>query len=124
MKNFRIGDSVQILRSVEDEWGLVGQVGRVIRIDDDGMAYEVTGVGESNTDGSGWWYCEEDLCLVGRAYDRFAYTREDLVRLVIGQQWAVAIALHRGIGWWSDNNSTTLGYVGDLPCAVDVVDGV
>lgn len=50
------------------------------------------------------------------------YSRDDLVRVVLGQQWAVAIALHRGIGWWSDNNSTTLGYVGDLPCAVDVVE--
>ena len=109
MKNFRIGDSVQILRSVEDEWGLVGEVGCVIRIDDDGMAYEVTGVGESSTNGSGWWYCEEDLCLVGRA------SRDDLIRAILGQQWAVAIALHRGLGWCH--------YVGDLPCAVDVVDG-
>ena len=43
------------------------------------------------------------------------YTRDDMVRAILGQQWAVAIAaLHRGIGWCH--------YVGNLPCAVDVVE--
>lgn len=45
--------------------------------------------------------------------DRRIYSRDDLVRVVIAQQWAVAIALHRGLGWCH--------YVGNLPCAYDVV---
>ena len=48
--------------------------------------------------------------------DRLVYTRDDIVRVVLGQQWAVAIALHRGIGWCH--------YVGDLPSAHDVVEGM
>lgn len=37
------------------------------------------------------------------------YTRDDLVRAILAQQWAVAIALCA---------------VGDLPCADDVVEGM
>lgn len=54
--------------------------------------------------------------------DRLIYTRDDLVRLVIGQQWAVAIALHAGryeIVW-----HTVEMLVAYLPCAVDVVEGM
>ena len=54
--------------------------------------------------------------------DRLIYTRDDLVRLVIGQQWAVAIALHAGryeIVWHTGEM-----LVAYLPCAVDVVEGM
>ena len=44
------------------------------------------------------------------------YTRDDMVRAILAQQWAVAIALHRGLGWCQ--------YVSDLPCAHDVVEGM
>jgi hypothetical protein len=52
------------------------------------------------------------------------YTREDLIRAIVAQQWAVAIALLSpwAGGWWilfGDCNAN----VAELPCAVDVVDG-
>jgi hypothetical protein len=53
------------------------------------------------------------------------YTRDDLVRVVLAQQWAVAIACHDAIGWHLDDpHMSDTGPVrrcGDLPCAVDVV---
>ena len=42
------------------------------------------------------------------------YTRDDLVRAIVGQQWAVAIAC-----WQGGMLSLRLA---DLPCAVDVVE--
>ena len=54
------------------------------------------------------------------------YTRDDLIRAVVGQQWAVAIALLRNlrgdgrVNLWPE---VALD-VADLPCAVDVVDGL
>ena len=56
------------------------------------------------------------------------YTRDDLVRAIIAQQWAVAIACRDCVPWssldpWIDN----LGpchRLADLPCAVDVVEGM
>ena len=57
--------------------------------------------------------------------DRRIYTRDDLVRLVIGQQWAVAIALAYQAGVMvivvPDEEAAA---VGDLPCAHDVVEGM
>jgi hypothetical protein len=53
------------------------------------------------------------------------YTREDLIRVVVGQQWAVAIALHSSIyGAKRIAGHAQEWRVGGLPCAVDVVDGV
>lgn len=54
--------------------------------------------------------------------DRLVYTRDDLVRAIVGQQWAVAIALHAGryeIVWHTGEM-----LVAYLPCAVDVVEGM
>ncbi len=54
-----------------------------------------------------------------------SYTREDLIRVVLGQQWAVAIALHSSIyGAKRIAGHAQEWRVGGLPCAVDVVDGV
>jgi hypothetical protein len=53
------------------------------------------------------------------------YTRDDMIRVVLGQQWAVAIALHgtfHGIPLIAGHPQEWR--VSDLPCAVDVVDGV
>lgn len=50
------------------------------------------------------------------------YTRDDLVRAIVGQQWAVAIALHAGryeIVWHTGEM-----LVAYLPCAHDVVEGM
>jgi hypothetical protein len=49
------------------------------------------------------------------------YTRDDLIRVVIGQQWAVAIACHFDNHFWVSIEGANLA---DLPCAVDVVDGI
>ena len=53
------------------------------------------------------------------------YTRDDIVRVVLGQQWAVAIALHdaQGAETWIDDAGPQRR-VASLPCAVDVVDVV
>lgn len=54
--------------------------------------------------------------------DRLVYTRDDLVRAITAQQWAVAIALHAGryeIVW--HQGDLLVAY---LPCAVDVVEGM
>jgi hypothetical protein len=60
------------------------------------------------------WPCEH----------RPIYTREDLIRVVLAQQWAVAIALHSSIyGANRIAGHSQEWRVGDLPCAVDVVDG-
>lgn len=62
--------------------------------------------------GGAWWFAGQISPVVLVT----TYTRSDLVRAILGQQWAVAIALHRSLGWCH--------YVGDLPCAVDVVEGM
>ncbi len=49
------------------------------------------------------------------------YTREDLIRVVLSQQWAVAIACHFDNHFWVSIEGANLA---DLPCAVDVVDGL
>jgi hypothetical protein len=48
------------------------------------------------------------------------YTREDLIRVVLGQQWAVAICLMENPPHYHPMSTHRIG---DLPCAVDVVDG-
>lgn len=57
-----------------------------------------------------------------------SYTREDLIRVVLGQQWAVAIACHDAIGWHLDDphmsDTGPVRRIASLPCAVDVVDGL
>ncbi len=50
-----------------------------------------------------------------------SYTRDDLVRAIVAQQWAVAIACHFDNHFWVSIEGANLA---DLPCAVDVVDGV
>jgi hypothetical protein len=50
------------------------------------------------------------------------YTREDLIRVVIAQQWAVAIACHDEWGHIRSVAALTCA-MSKLPCAVDVVDG-
>ena len=60
------------------------------------------------------------------------YTRDDIVRVVLGQQWAVAIALHDAIAWSSDwqgaetwiDDAGPQRRVASLPCAHDVVEGM
>jgi hypothetical protein len=60
------------------------------------------------------------------------YTRDDLVRAIVGQQWAVAIACHDGVTFrpaWQGaetwiNDDGPQRRLADLPCAVDVVEGV
>jgi hypothetical protein len=64
--------------------------------------------------------------------DQRIYTRDDLVRAIVGQQWAVAIALHDAIAWSSDWQGglrvkmagAISRRVASLPCAVDVVEGM
>lgn len=64
--------------------------------------------------------------------DRLVYTRDDLVRVVLGQQWAVAIACHDGVTFrpaWQGaetwiNDDGPQRRLADLPCAVDVVEGM
>ena len=57
--------------------------------------------------------------------DRLVYTRDDIVRVVIGQQWAVAIALCYQAGVMVHMVPDEEAYaVGDLPCAHDVVEGM
>jgi hypothetical protein len=54
--------------------------------------------------------------------DQRIYTRDDLVRAILAQQWAVAIAVHAGryeIVWHTGEM-----LVAYLPCAVDVVEGM
>jgi len=51
------------------------------------------------------------------------YTRDDMVRAILGQQWAVAIALCYQAGVMVYMVPDEEAYaVGDLPCAVDVVE--
>ena len=55
--------------------------------------------------------------------DRLVYTRDQLVRAIIAQQWAVAIALCYQAGVMVYMVPDEEAYaVGNLPCAVDVVD--
>lgn len=53
------------------------------------------------------------------------YTRDDMVRAILAQQWAVAIALCYQAGVMAmvvpDEEAHA---VGDLPCAHDVVEGM
>jgi hypothetical protein len=49
------------------------------------------------------------------------YTREDLIRVVIGQQWAVAIATMMCA---RPKPAYLAAVLERLPCAVDVVDGL
>ena len=57
--------------------------------------------------------------------DQRIYTRDDLVRAILGQQWAVAIALCYQAGVMVYMVPDEEAYaVGDLPCAVDVVEGM
>lgn len=51
------------------------------------------------------------------------YTRDDIVRAIVGQQWAVAIALHHSKWGCIDEAGWSLR-IADLPCAVDVVEGM
>ena len=53
------------------------------------------------------------------------YTRDDMVRAILGQQWAVAIALcyQAGVIVYMVPDEEAYA-VGDLPCAHDVVEGM
>ena len=56
------------------------------------------------------------------------YTRDDMVRAILGQQWAVAIACHAlgpvpGAETWIDDAGPQRR-LADLPCAHDVVEGM
>jgi hypothetical protein len=122
VSKFRIGDRVEILRSDDPEWGNVGEVGTVIWMD--GESVEVSGIGATLAAGRGWFHEPSSLRLVTPDP---TYTREDLIRVVLGQQWAVAIALEAfaidemRYDYYFDE--TPFAAIGDLPCAVDVVDG-
>ena len=56
------------------------------------------------------------------------YTRDDMVRAILGQQWAVAIACHDAVGWHIDaphvSDTGPVRRVSHLPCAFDVVEGM
>ena len=60
------------------------------------------------------------------------YTRDDMVRAILAQQWAVAIALHDGVTFlpaWHGaetwiNDAEPQRRLASLPCAVDVVEGM
>ena len=60
------------------------------------------------------------------------YTRDDLVRAILGQQWAVAMCLMSPEAWaWAgDHGGSRVGQsdwnnrLAALPCAVDVVEGM
>lgn len=64
--------------------------------------------------------------------DRLVYTRDDLVRAIVGQQWAVVIACHDGVTFrpaWQGaetwiNDDGPQRRLADLPCAHDVVEGM
>jgi len=49
------------------------------------------------------------------------YTRDDLIRVVVGQQWAVAIATMMCA---RPKPAYLASVLSRLPCAVDVVDGL
>ena len=51
------------------------------------------------------------------------YTRDDIVRAIVGQQWAVAIACCDRWGTFS-SVSYIANVVSKFPCAVDVVEGM
>jgi hypothetical protein len=123
VSKFRIGDRVEILRSVDTEWGAVGEVGTVIW--QDGESVEVSGIGALLAAGRGWFHTADDLALDGGAP---TYTREDLIRVVLAQQWAVAIACCDPIGWVLGESYTSdagpVRRIASLPCAVDVVDNL
>ena len=53
-----------------------------------------------------------------------SYTREDLIRVVVGQQWAVAIEFEWVRSVIYPRPSVLHQAIGNLPCAVDVVDVV
>jgi hypothetical protein len=118
MSNFRLGDRVEIIKAYDKDFGAVGQIGTVVGLNDGSI--EVSGVGYPVTNGGGWFHAPESLRLAGPTY-----TRDDLIRVVLGQQWAVAIALAYQAGVMvmvvPDEEAAA---VGDLPCAVDVVDGI
>jgi hypothetical protein len=53
------------------------------------------------------------------------YTRADIVRAIVGQQWAVAIACHVQTAFVDDPRmppTLTVERIASLPCAVDVVE--
>jgi hypothetical protein len=135
VSKFSIGDRVRIVWSLDPEWGQPGEIGTIVDIEEgeEGDLHEVTGVGALYPDGEGWFHEASALALASDP----TYTRDDLIRVVLGQQWAVAIALydHRGNnkkhsiphylmgdmgGDWMKGAAEDLA---DLPCAVDVVDG-
>jgi hypothetical protein len=51
------------------------------------------------------------------------YTRDDLVRVVLAQQWAVAIACHHST-WGHIDECGMSVRLSNLPCAHDVVEGM
>lgn len=67
-----------------------------------------------------WHFQHENYCRMVTLY-----TRDDLVRAIVGQQWAVAIAAHNPMGWfidapWVDDDHRNRRF-GDLPSAVDII---
>jgi hypothetical protein len=126
VSKFRIGDRVRIVWSLDPEWGQPGEIGTIVDIEkgEEGDLHEVTGVGALYPDGEGWFHEASALALASDP----TYTREDLIRVVLGQQWAVAIALHDFVKMPEMEHGIQVTgptwQVGDLPCAVDVVDGV
>jgi len=118
MSNFRLGDRVEIIEAYDKDFGAVGQIGTVVGLDDGSI--EVSGVGDPVLDG-GWYHAPECLRLVGPTY-----TRDDLIRVVIAQQWAVAIALLAIANETDGGRMYAMAprILSRFPCAVDVVDGV
>jgi hypothetical protein len=55
--------------------------------------------------------------------DRRIYTRDDLVRAITAQQWAVAIACHHST-WGHIDECGMSVRLSNLPCAHDVVEGM
>jgi len=69
----------------------------------------------------GSWFYSSQIDPVVAMYCDPTYTRDELVRAIVGQQWAVAIACHFDNHFWVSIEGANLA---DLPCAVDVVGGL
>ena len=139
MSKFRIGDRVRIVWSLDPEWGQPGEIGTIVDIEEgeEGDLHEVTGVGALYPSGEGWFHEASALALASDP----TYTRDDLIRAIVGQQWAVAIALWAPIYHWNGEVGMSAmqwehrtaqdfarmkpaAWIAGLPCAVDVVDGL
>lgn len=63
----RVGDKVEIMATKDPQWGRVGEIGTVIRVDGETDAsVEVRGVGAPLSDDSGWFFGPSQLKVIER----------------------------------------------------------